>query len=209
MTSTIDTLGNKWKKETILLFSETMHVPRNRRWHKSQKRQTLRNYMAAQCLWRMPLVSEAAVFTPFSNLVCTLSLCFSWSVSWICFVFLTFLPCSSLVLPVSPNPQVCRLYQGDVEADPGADVSRSLTVLHLVHTHLSEQIYSPPVHCRWVKKQSRCQGDIAHTDSAAGELWYDPQPKWTEWADRFAKGRPIHSHMCFLYFNFNYIYPSM
>ena len=93
MTSTIDTLGNKWKEEMILLFSETMHVSHNRRWHKSQKRQTLRNYMAAHCLWRMPLVSEAAVFTPFSNLVCILSLCFSRSVSWICFVFLTFLPC--------------------------------------------------------------------------------------------------------------------
>ncbi len=75
---------NKWEKETIWLFSKTMHVASNRLWHKSQRKQTFRNHNYSLCLWRMPLVSEAAVIPHFSNPVCSLSWSISWSVSRRC-----------------------------------------------------------------------------------------------------------------------------
>lgn len=56
--------------------------------------------------------------------------------------------------PFSPFPdaraQICRLYPRDAEADPGADAGRSLAGLYVVHTHLSEQLYPPALHFRWV-----------------------------------------------------------
>lgn len=94
------------------------------------------------CLWRMLLVSQAAVCTHFSSLECFLSLT--------CFTLL--LCIYSPPFPPFPNAcaQICRLYPRDAEADPGADAGRSLTGLYVVHTHLSEQLYPPPFHFRWV-----------------------------------------------------------
>lgn len=120
------------------------------------------------CLWRMPLASEAAVFTHSSTLVCFLFWCVSRSVSWIYFA----LPqCFNKVIP---SPQVCRLHPGDAEADLGADAGRRLAVLHLVHTHLSEQSHSPPLHCRWVHSSIAVKVTL-QTGSAAEGLWYNPE----------------------------------
>lgn len=99
----------------------------------------------------MALVFEVAVFTHFSNLVCFLSWCMSGAVSWICFTMPQCLFQNWYPPPFPPTlPQVCRLHSWDAEADPGADAGWSLTVLYLVHTNLSEQSDSPPLHCRWV-----------------------------------------------------------
>lgn len=126
----------------------------------------------------MPLVSEAAVFTHFNNLVlvyfsiyCTLCQC--------CFYKLIFI--LSHPLP-STCPQVCRLHSRDAEADSGADAGRSLTVLYLVHTNLSEQSHSPPLHCRWVHSSITVKVTL-HIGSAAWyRLWYNPEPKWIHWS---------------------------
>lgn len=120
-----------------------MHASSNRLWHKSPKKQTLKNCIDARCVYEgCFFVSQAAVCTHFSSLECFLSLT--------CFTLL--LCIYSPPFPPFPNAcaQICRLYPRDAEADPGADAGRSLTGLYVVHTHLSEQLYPPPFHFRWV-----------------------------------------------------------
>lgn len=136
-----------------------MHVSSNRLWHKSQREKTFRKCVAAHCVYEgcVLILKQLSLLTSVNlSALCpgvfqdhyhefVLPLCF-------------FINCySSLLNPPNNSPptpthlQVCRLYSGDAEADPGADAGRSLTVLYLVHTNLSEQSHSPSCHSRWVQ----------------------------------------------------------
>lgn len=98
-----------------------------------------------------------------------------------------------------PRPQVCGLYPGDAEADPGADAGRSLAVLNLVHTDVSERCHSPPLHCRWVHSSITVKVTL-HSCSAAGRLIQPTANMNSAGSSRlFAKHRKVHSELLLLW----------
>ena len=135
-----------------------MHVSSNRLWHKSQREKTFRECVAAHCVYEgcVLFLKQLSLLTSVNlSALCPGVFQDHYHVFVVPLCFLINYYSSFLNPPNNPpaptHLQVCRLYSGDAEADPGADAGRSLTVLYLVHTNLSEQSHSPSCHSRWVQ----------------------------------------------------------